>query len=78
MTKLQGEDLPTYVLSYPRWVRWSRTGAVVLLVGIAVVGWVLAWVSFLRPLIEVMSNNCVRAEVAQLDRTASFLNEISD
>jgi hypothetical protein len=56
MTKLQGDDLPTYILSYPRWVRWSRTGAVVLLVGIVLVRWVLAWVNFLRPLIEVMSS----------------------
>jgi hypothetical protein len=56
MTKLQGDDLPTYILSYPRWVRWSRAGAVVLLVGIALARWVLAWVNFLRPLIEVMNN----------------------
>ena len=56
MTKLQGDDLPTYVLSYPRWVRWSRTGAVILLVGITLVRWVLAWVNFVRPLIEVMNN----------------------
>ena len=54
MAKLQGDDLPTYVLSYPRWVRWSRNGAVILLVGLALVRWVLAWVNFLRPLIQVM------------------------
>jgi hypothetical protein len=56
MTKLQGEDHPTYVLSYPRWIRWSRTGAVVLLVGMALVRWILAWVNFVRPLIMLMDN----------------------
>lgn len=54
MTKVQEEDQPTYVLSYSRWVSLSRIGAVILLVGATLVNWVLAWVSFLRPLIEVM------------------------
>jgi hypothetical protein len=55
MTKLQGDDLPTYILSYSRWVSMSRNGAVILLVGVALVRWVLAWVDFFRPLIEVMN-----------------------
>lgn len=56
MAKMQGDDLPTYILSYPRWVQWSRNGAVILLVGVTLLRWVMAWVDFLRPLIEVMSN----------------------
>lgn len=52
MAKLQGEDKPTYILSYPRPVRLVRTGMVVLLTGVALVRWVLAWVNFLRPLIQ--------------------------
>jgi len=55
MAKLQGEDVPTYVLSYPRRVRWIRTGAVFGLVVLVLVRWVLAWVSFLRPVLDVMS-----------------------
>ncbi len=54
MAKLQGEDRPTYILTYPGWVRWSRVGAVVLLVGVALVRWVLAWASFLRPVISAL------------------------
>ncbi len=56
MAKLQGDDRPTYILNYPRWVRWSRTGAVLLLVAVALARWVLAWAQFLRPAIEVMSH----------------------
>ena len=55
MAKLQGDNLPTYVLSYSRRVSLIRTGAVILLVGIALGRWVLAWISFLRPAIDVMS-----------------------
>jgi hypothetical protein len=55
MAKLHRDDLPTYVLSYPRWVRLSRIGAVVLLVGVALVGWVLAWVNLIRPLVQAVN-----------------------
>jgi hypothetical protein len=52
MTKLQGEDRPTYILSYPRGVRWGRMGLVALLAGAGLVRWILAWVRFVRPLIQ--------------------------
>lgn len=52
MIKLQGDDRPTYVLSYSRRIRWGRTGLVVLLVGAAVVRWALAWVHYLTPVYE--------------------------
>jgi hypothetical protein len=52
MTKLEGDDSPTYVLDYPRWVRWSRTVAILLLLGAAVVRWILAWVRFLQPVVQ--------------------------
>jgi hypothetical protein len=53
MAKLQGEDRPTYILSYPRWLRLSRTGFVILLVAAAAVRWLLAWLRFLQPLFQV-------------------------
>lgn len=52
MTKLEGDDRPTYVLDYPRWARWSRTGAILLLMGAALVRWILAWVRFLQPVVQ--------------------------
>ena len=55
MAKLQGENLPSYILGYSRWVSIIRIGAVILLAGVAVGRWVLAWVNFSRPVIEVMS-----------------------
>ena len=55
MAKLQGDNLPTYILSYSRRVSLIRTGAVILLVGVALGRWVLAWIAFLRPALEVMS-----------------------
>jgi hypothetical protein len=55
MAKLHGDDLPTYVLSYPRRVRLSRIAVVVLLVGVAFAGWVLAWVNLLRPLVQAVN-----------------------
>ena len=55
MAKLRGENLPTYVLSYSRRVSLIRTGAAILLVGIALGRWVLAWIHFLRPALNVMS-----------------------
>ncbi len=54
MAKLQGDNLPTYILSYSRRVSLIRTGAVILLVGIALGRWVLAWFHFLRPALNVM------------------------
>jgi len=56
MAKPQGEDLPTYILSYPRRIRWSRSGAVLALVVVVLVRWVLAWIGFLRPVLEVMGS----------------------
>lgn len=55
MTKLEGDDRPTYVLDYARWVRWSRTGAILLLLGAALARWVLAWVRFLQPVVQAAS-----------------------
>ena len=55
MTKLEGDERPTYILDYPRWVRWSRTGAILLLLGAALVRWVLAWVQFLQPVVQAAS-----------------------
>jgi hypothetical protein len=55
MTKLQGDNLPSYILSYSRWVSIIRTGAAILLAGIAIGRWALSWVNFLRPALEVMS-----------------------
>jgi hypothetical protein len=52
MIKLQKDDRPTYVLSYPRRVRLSRTGLVVLLIGATLVRWVLAWVHFILPIVQ--------------------------
>jgi hypothetical protein len=55
MTKLEGDDRPSYVLDYPRWVRWSRTGAILLLLGAVLARWVLAWVRFLQPVFQTAS-----------------------
>lgn len=55
MAKLQGDNLPSYILSYSRWGSIIRTGIAILLAGVALGRWVLAWVHFLRPAIEVMS-----------------------
>ncbi len=57
MARLQGDEAgtsskPTYILSYPRWVRWSRTGGVLLLAGLALLRWVVTWVRFLQPAIQ--------------------------
>jgi hypothetical protein len=52
MLRLPKGEKPTYILSYPRWVRLVRFGMVVLLVTAAVVRWALAWVHFVLPLIQ--------------------------
>lgn len=54
MTRLQGEDRPTYILSYPRAVRLARGGFIALLVAAALVRWGLAWVRFVLPLIDAL------------------------
>jgi len=54
MAKLQGDNLPSYILSYSRWVSIIRIGIAILLAGVAVGRWVVAWVSFLRPAVDVM------------------------
>lgn len=63
MARLQGDDKPTYILSYPRWVRLGRIGIVVLLVGVALVRWVLAWIGFVRPVIEAVSTSANRLDI---------------
>ena len=52
MQRLAGDAQPTYILSYPRPVRLARSALVVILLGIAGLSWLLAWVQFLLPLIE--------------------------
>ena len=52
MFKLQREEQPTYILSYPRRVRLARLGMVILLAAAAIVGWVLAWIRFILPLTQ--------------------------
>jgi hypothetical protein len=63
MARLHGEDKPTYILSYPRWVRLGRTGAVLLLTGVALVRWALAWIGVVRPVIEAASTSANRLDV---------------
>jgi len=55
MTKLQGDNRPSYILNYSRWVPIIRTGAAILLAGVALGSLIMAWVKFLRPVIDVMS-----------------------
>jgi len=43
MIRLPKEDLPTYILRYPRPVRLARSGLLFLLIGGAGVRWALAW-----------------------------------
>jgi hypothetical protein len=52
MIKLQGDEKPTYVLSYARRVRWGRAALVAVLIGAAVARWVLAWVHYAVPFFE--------------------------
>jgi hypothetical protein len=54
MAKLQGDNLPSYILSYSRWVSIIRIGTAIVLAGVAVGRWVVAWMNFLRPVVEVM------------------------
>jgi hypothetical protein len=51
MRKLAEDKAPSYVLSYPRWVRLSRQGLVILLLAAALVQWALAWLHFLLPVV---------------------------
>jgi hypothetical protein len=51
MDEHEGNDRPTYILSYSRWISLARTGAAILLLAVALVRLVLAWVRFLRPLL---------------------------
>jgi hypothetical protein len=55
MSKLEGDDRPTYILGYARWVRWVRLGMAILLVGVALLRWIVAWVAFVRPLVHAAS-----------------------
>jgi len=71
MAKLDEKDRPTYILGYPRWVRWCRTGAVALLVTAAAVRWLLAWVRFLQPLFQVGSGTT--EALTGLDRVLAIL-----
>ncbi len=51
MDEHEGNDRPTYILSYSRWVSLARLGLAILLLAVALVRLVLAWVRFLRPLL---------------------------
>jgi hypothetical protein len=57
MARLARDEQPTYILSYPRWIRLSRMGAVILLVAAALLRLVMAWVHFFRPLVHVASTS---------------------
>ncbi len=57
MIALPKEDRPSYVLSYPRWVRLLRAGLVVLLLAGALVRWAVAWLRFLLPVIEGLGDS---------------------
>ncbi len=52
MHKLPKEDQPTYVLSYSRAVRLGRYALLILLIGAALVRWILAWVHSVKPLTQ--------------------------
>ncbi len=52
MIQLPKEDRPTYILSYPRPVRLGRAAVLLLLIGTALVRWVLAWVHLILPLVQ--------------------------
>jgi hypothetical protein len=63
MIKLQQDERPTYVLNYPRRVRWTKSGTIILLVGIALVRWVLAWGRFLLPVIQALVEQADAAQI---------------
>jgi hypothetical protein len=71
MTELKEEDKPTYVLSYPRWVRLVRLGLVVLLAGTALARWIMAWINFFRPVIQA-----VRGATETLSELAPLLGQV--
>ncbi len=52
MIRIPKEDLPTYILRYPRPVRLARSGLLFLLVGVAGGRWALAWLHLILPLIQ--------------------------
>ena len=52
MAELRGDERPTYILSYPRWIRLGRAGMIILLAAASVANWVLAWVRFVGPLVQ--------------------------
>jgi hypothetical protein len=54
MAKSPADGQTTYVLSYPRPVRLARFAAAAILIGGALVTWVLAWVRFLSPVIRAL------------------------
>jgi hypothetical protein len=54
VVNLEGDNRPTYILSYSRWVRWGRIGAALLLGGTSVVRWVLAWINFFGPVVQAV------------------------
>ncbi|MGD2040906.1 MAG: hypothetical protein PVH11_08775 [Anaerolineae bacterium] len=57
MIKLQGDDRPTYILRYPRMIRWTKGGLILFLVIAALLQWGSAWVRYLRPVIEVIGTS---------------------
>ncbi len=52
MKPAEPQDRPTYILSYPRSWRLARAALIVLLTGVALVQWILAWVRFLEPVLR--------------------------
>jgi hypothetical protein len=50
MRKLAKDKAPSYVLSYPRWLRLGREALAILLLAAALVQCTLAWVHFLWPI----------------------------
>jgi hypothetical protein len=50
MRKLAKDKAPSYVLSYPRWLRLGREALAILLLAAALVQYTLAWVHFLWPI----------------------------
>jgi hypothetical protein len=63
MIKLQQDERPTYVLNYPRVLRWAKNGTIILLVGIALVRWALAWGRFLLPVIQAVVEQTDAAQI---------------
>jgi hypothetical protein len=51
MDEREGDDRPTYILTYARWVTPARMAFAILLLGVAVVRLVVDWVRILKPVL---------------------------